>query len=71
MPTYDYQCRDCCTRFEAVHGVAAAGPDCPACGGTVRRILLSAPAVHGSMASGRELATRALPACGKGCRCCP
>ena len=71
MPTYDYQCRNCDTCFESMHAIAAVAPDCPACGGTVRRILLSAPAVHGPMAGGREQAMRALPECGKGCRCCP
>ena len=32
--------------------------------------MLSAPAVHGGAAAGREQAVRSLP-CGKGCRCCP
>jgi putative FmdB family regulatory protein len=71
MPTYDYRCRECSTHFEAYHAVMAFAPDCPSCGGKAQRVLLSAPAVHGSMVSGRETAMRALPQCGKGCRCCP
>lgn len=71
MPTYDYRCTGCQNAFEAVHGVNAAPPSCPACGGAVRRIFVRAPAVHGFMARGRERATKSLPECGKGCRCCP
>jgi hypothetical protein len=35
------------------------------------RLILSAPAIHGAMARGRDLAARSIPECGKGCRCCP
>ena len=71
MPTYDYQCRECGGRFEAVHSMTDIPPGCTRCGGSARRILLRAPAVHGLMARGRDMAIRALPQCGKGCRCCP
>lgn len=71
MPTYDYQCRECHRCFEVHHALSAPAPACPACRGETRRLLLSAPAVHGAMASGRDAAMRALPQCGKGCRCCP
>ena len=71
MPTYDYQCQSCASRFEAFHPLAAPAPGCPSCGGPATRVLLSAPAYHGAMAQGRERAQRSLPRCGKGCRCCP
>jgi putative FmdB family regulatory protein len=71
MPTYDYQCLRCQSRFEAYHAISGEAPTCTACGGEARRIILSAPVVHGSSARGRDLAARSLPECGKGCRCCP
>ncbi len=35
MPTYDYECRKCSKRFEAVHTITAHGKmvvKCPKCG---------------------------------------
>lgn len=72
MATYDYECTRCGIRFEAVHAIDAHKPDCPACCGEVRQLILSAPAVHGRMARGRELAVRALApqhVHGPGCGC--
>lgn len=77
MPTYDYRCRGCRLRFEARHPIDGPSPGCPACGGTVEKVILSAPALHGQMARGRELAMRTLqpPAVdkphihGPGCGC--
>ncbi|NIR60160.1 MAG: zinc ribbon domain-containing protein [Gammaproteobacteria bacterium] len=60
MPTYDYLCTRCGTRFEAGHPVQAPTPACPACAGEVRQLITAAPAVHGYMARGRELAARSL-----------
>jgi putative FmdB family regulatory protein len=72
MPVYDFECGDCRSTFERLQPVAAPEPKCPHCGGQhTRRTLLSAPAVHGSAAGGRDHAVRSLPTCGKGCRCCP
>ena len=71
MPRYDYRCGSCQTAFEAVHAMSATPPPCPACGGTVERTFMQAPAMHGFMARGRERASKSLPECGKGCRCCP
>jgi putative FmdB family regulatory protein len=71
MPTYDYQCRECQTRFEARHAIDDEIPPCIACGGEARRLILSPPAVHDFLARGRDKAARSLPECGKGCRCCP
>ena len=71
MPMYDYRCSRCQGQFEALRAVTAAAPPCPHCGGSTERLILSAPAIHGAMARGRELAAKSLPACGEGCRCCP
>jgi putative FmdB family regulatory protein len=71
MPTYDYRCRDCGTEFESFQRIGARAPACRACGGRTEKLLLTAPAIHGAMAAGREAAMRSLPECGKGCRCCP
>ncbi|MEA3275179.1 MAG: zinc ribbon domain-containing protein [Pseudomonadota bacterium] len=58
MPTYDYRCPNCQAQFQARHAVTAEGPTCPACGAEPERIILSAPAVQGRMAQGREAAMR-------------
>lgn len=76
MPTYDYRCMKCGVVFAATHGITARRPSCAHCGGSTEQLFLSAPAVHGSMARGRELAARSLeskPAMrghGAGCPCC-
>jgi putative FmdB family regulatory protein len=47
MPLYDYDCANCGRRFEAIHGVHAAGPaTCPLCGGGPVRKAITAAAVH-------------------------
>ena len=71
MPSYDFRCTACAQTFEARRGMFDPDPPCPRCGGVVAKVILSAPAVHGSNSLGREQAVRALPECGKGCRCCP
>lgn len=80
MPTYDYRCTDCHNQFEAHHSVAGVPPDCPACGSRAEKVILVAPAMHGHMARGRELAMQSLipdtgasphvhgPGCGCGIR---
>lgn len=79
MPTYDYRCVQCNTPFEASHAMNAPAPACPRCGGRAEKTILTAPAAHGRMAQGRELAMQALRASrtqagpqvhGAGCRCC-
>jgi putative FmdB family regulatory protein len=71
MPTYDYRCVHCNASFQAKHSMHAGAPSCPDCGGLTRKVILSAPALHGDAARGREQAAGSLPECGKGCRCCP
>lgn len=40
MPTYEYACRACGHRFEAVQSILDAALDtCPECGGEVRRVI--------------------------------
>jgi putative FmdB family regulatory protein len=76
MPTYDYRCPNCHTQFQAQHAMTAAKPDCPACGAPPDQVILSAPAVHGNMARGREAASRTFEkqeisiGHGPGCPCC-
>lgn|GEM_PF-1064151 len=76
MPTYDYRCAVCKRVFEATHSVSAKRPQCPHCEGSVERIFLFAPAVHGYMARGREEAARTLEpkttisGHGPNCPCC-
>lgn len=66
MPTYDYQCEVCNHEFTAMHKISDPVPECPDCGGGVRK-KLSAPAVHGS--NGRKEAA-AIPAHGCGAGAC-
>ena len=60
MPTYDYRCKICRSETEVRHPVNEAAPRCPDCGGGMEKIILSAPAVHGYMAQGREQAMKSL-----------
>ena len=74
MPKYDYECTQCAHRFESQHAMDAPAPDCPLCQAKVKKLFLRAPAAHGHMANGRELAMQSLDtpkkhACGGGCQC--
>ena len=60
MPTYDYLCTQCKLQFETRHSINAPNPNCPACGSATEKVILSAPATHGNMARGRDLAIRSL-----------
>lgn len=80
MPTYDYICTECKLQFKASHSINAERPECSVCGGPTEQLILSAPAIHGSMARGRDEAMRSLqpkagqnnhthgPGCGCGLR---
>lgn len=72
MPVYDYLCTQCSKQYEVHQAMSAAPPVCPDCNTNMQRRILSAPAVHGHMARGREQAIRSLPETGhgKGCPCC-
>ncbi len=72
MPLYDFACPDCSRRAEARLAPDAPAPECPGCGGLMRR-LPAAPAVHGRRARGREAAIRSLdggPGHSSGTACC-
>lgn len=60
MPTYDYQCTQCKKQFEVRHAINASSPYCSICGGPTKKLFLSAPAMHGTMARGRDMAMRSL-----------
>ena len=60
MPTYDYLCTQCKLQFEAHHAINASSPYCSVCGGSTEKMILSAPAMHGTMARGRDQAMRSL-----------
>ncbi|MBS0425101.1 MAG: zinc ribbon domain-containing protein [Proteobacteria bacterium] len=60
MPTYDYLCTQCKLQFDTRHSINAPNPNCPACGSTTEKVILFAPATHGNMARGRDLAIRSL-----------
>jgi putative FmdB family regulatory protein len=46
MPLYEYQCESCANRFERIQKFSDPLVDtCPACGGTVKK-LLSSPAIQ-------------------------
>jgi putative FmdB family regulatory protein len=75
MPTYDFGCSACGNRFEGRRAMAAPNPACPVCGAATEQLYLSAPAVHGRMARGREQAVRTLEpkmtaGHGPSCPCC-
>jgi putative FmdB family regulatory protein len=76
MPTYDYFCPGCRHFFSARHKIAEPRPYCPQCSGVVEPAFLTAPAVHGAGARGREAAIRSLTAAaadsghGPKCPCC-
>ncbi len=62
MPIYEYRCRSCDERFEALRPMGDDGKtlDCPACGKTAPEKLLSTFAATVGASSG--------PACGSGGR---
>jgi len=40
MPTYEYECRACSTRFERRQGITEAPlEECPECGGEIHRVV--------------------------------
>ncbi len=51
MPIYEYECAKCGTRYEYIHGndgTQADVPECPACGGSGAKRLLSLFSVNHS-----------------------
>jgi putative FmdB family regulatory protein len=47
MPTYEYECENCGTRFEITRGFhEEGGDDCPHCGNKGRQIFSPAPIIY-------------------------
>ena len=47
MPLYEYECAACAHRFERIQKFSDPLVDvCPECGGAVRKLLLSSPAIQ-------------------------
>ena len=60
MPLYEYQCRECGTRFEAMRRMSerAVVPACPKCGAEKTELAFSRPAfLGGSGGSGSSCGT--------------
>jgi putative FmdB family regulatory protein len=54
MPIYDFKCRSCAARFEAL--VLKKAPKCPKCSSEDLERLLSMPAVHTESTHARVMA---------------
>lgn len=68
MPIFDFQCQQCTEVFEVMCKSTDKAQPCPHCGSNQVKKLLSAPAIHGEMAKGRDVAMQSLTT-GKGCSC--
>lgn len=69
MPTYDYHCPACGHDFAAMHKISDAAPQCPQCGGAVKK-KLSAPAVLGGAGGSAKSAPEISGGgCGSSCGC--
>ncbi len=70
MPTYDYECAACGENHRLQHAMSADTPDCPACGGSLDQVFLTAPAIGGtnggSGASADDFPACEAPACATG-----
>jgi putative FmdB family regulatory protein len=72
MPTYEYECEQCGERFEEFQGIKDAPlKTCPACGGSLRRLIGPGAAIifKGSGFHRTDYATGATR-CGRGTPCC-
>jgi len=72
MPTYEYECRSCGHRFEAMQAITQSPiADCPQCGGIIDRLIsggsgfILRDAGHGS--GGRQDGECALAQTGRTC----
>lgn len=65
MPLYEYECRSCHNRFEALQALGASAEelDCPSCGGDELDKLLSTFAAATSLGD-RSLGDSAFEGCG-------
>jgi putative FmdB family regulatory protein len=52
MPTYDYKCTKCGEPHQARLSMSDPKPACPACGGELKQVIITAPAVSGANGGG-------------------
>lgn len=71
MPLYEYRCADCDARFEKLSSFQRADTDveCPECGGTHPRRLISTFASFSVSSDGQSASTGGGCACGGSCSC--
>ena len=68
MPTYEYECDQCHTRFEVLQNLREDPlSTCPDCGGPVRRLLGTGAAV---IVKGSRSTGGGSPRCGRDTPCC-
>jgi putative FmdB family regulatory protein len=68
MPTYDYQCQSCSHRFSAFHKISDAAPQCPHCGGEVRKMLAAPAVLSGARKEASSAPTHGCAAGACGCK---
>jgi putative FmdB family regulatory protein len=67
MPTYEYECKACGSRFERFQSITAEPvKDCPECGGSVHRLIGAGAAVLSKSANPPPM-----PSCGQQPFCGP
>ncbi|HHK60748.1 MAG TPA: zinc ribbon domain-containing protein [Desulfobacterales bacterium] len=69
MPLYDFRCRSCDHRFEALV-LGSDQPECPQCGGQDLEKLPSSFAVHGSAPGGSSSGSACGGCAGGNCSSC-
>ncbi|WP_443081457.1 FmdB family zinc ribbon protein [Thiohalorhabdus sp.] len=69
MPLFDFECPFCHHLSEHRWQAGTPQPTCPNCGHSMKK-QVSAPAVHGAMAQGRESAVRSLVTGKAASHCC-
>lgn len=78
MPTYEYLCESCASRFDRLQRMSAPPLEqCPSCGGPVRRVLAPGAAILTSSPGRDRLGSRhssgacehEQPCCGRDRRC--
>jgi len=56
MPTYDYKCLKCGKELEKIHGIHDT-PSYVCCDSAMKKVILTAPSVHGANTGGRKANT--------------
>jgi putative FmdB family regulatory protein len=70
MPLYEYRCAGCERIFDRLSSYDAATPDCPSCGGTdVRRLISLIGGLAGSTQTAAAPVAGGCGGCGGACAC--